>query len=374
VKLFNACEYKTSEALSGDPELVVYDGPLDRMYTRRLKENVLAVTMLILDYDGGMPLQEARERFKYYEYVGYTSFRHLKDKGVEKFRLVFPLTTPIPAAGEFTDCDDLIDGSAWYELTDALKEFAGACDPASFRCNQFYYLPITPRSRVDTAQVWVNSGAVLEWSSWKRTPPQKYVRTTDSASAARRSQTHRLEPNQVLRTQSGAVRVRDVAVRVEGVWCPFHDDKHGTEFIKRIPATGDVFLYCRRCDQTFWMSRGYDDDGSSTDPNGLLVMDKRPRHADFTDAADRTHVNEQLRRIGQLIYREEIPVPLGGRPVEFPTHLVYLPEGSGKSALAFDLAAKGMKILFACKSLEQMFEKYDEFTEKSKQHASREAD
>jgi hypothetical protein len=66
-----------------------------------------------------------------------TSFRHLKDKGIEKFRLVFPLTTPIPAAGEFTDCDDLIDGSAWYELTEARKQFAGACDPASFRCNQF---------------------------------------------------------------------------------------------------------------------------------------------------------------------------------------------------------------------------------------------
>jgi hypothetical protein len=52
VKLFNAAEYRPVESLPHDqPELWVYDDSNDRRYTRRLQKNVLAVTMLILDYD-----------------------------------------------------------------------------------------------------------------------------------------------------------------------------------------------------------------------------------------------------------------------------------------------------------------------------------
>lgn len=371
VKLFNASEYKAIASIEGRPECWVYDQETDRRYTRRLKENVVAVTLLILDYDGGMSLLEAKERFKDLEYVGYTSFRHLNDKGIERFRLVFPLAMPIPAAGEFTDCDDLIQGSVWYELTEALAEFAGPCDPASFRCNQFFYLPVTSKAHQATAQFWSNSGSVLDWSSWKRSPPQKYEsQSSQDASSDRRSTKHHLDPNQVLRSQQGRFRVRDVLSRIEGVWCPFHDDKNGTEFIKRIPASGDVFLFCRRCNQTFWMSRGAEDD--------LLVMDARTRQADFIDATDRTHVNKQLKKIGQSIQNARRPTPsvsaTSSSPYQLPTHLVYLPEGTGKSALAFDLAASGMKILFACKSLEQVFEKYEWFKEKAKQHAKNQAD
>jgi hypothetical protein len=57
IKLFNAAEYRPVEFLPHDqPELWVYDDSTDRRYTRRLQKNVLAVTMLILDYDGGIPL------------------------------------------------------------------------------------------------------------------------------------------------------------------------------------------------------------------------------------------------------------------------------------------------------------------------------
>jgi hypothetical protein len=368
VKLFNACEYKTPESLAGDPKLVVYDGDTDRTYTRRLKENVLTVTMLILDYDGGMSLNDAREKFKAYEYVGYTSFRHLKDKGVEKFRLVFPLATPVPAVGKFTDCDDLIEGADWYELGEALKEFSGACDPASFRCNQFYYLPIAPKSRVEAAQVWFNSGIVLDWSSWRRSPQQKYVSPSgQDASLDRRSTNRRLHPNQLLESHSGTFRVRDVAHRVEGVWCPFHDDKNGSEFVDRV-KNGGVYIFCRRCNETFWMLRRWEINRPQELP-AFVEMDEQPRHAEFTDASDRTRVNEQLQEIGISIARGNARLPPGADiAYQHPTHLVYLPEGTGKSALAFDLAAGGMKILFACKSLEQVFEKYEWFKAKAKRH------
>lgn len=371
IKLFNASEYKPVQLLSDKPETWVYDEDTDRRYTRRLKENVLAVTMLILDYDGGMSLGEARERFKDYEYVGYTSFRHLMKEDVEKFRLVFPLATPIPAAGKFTDCDDLIEGSAWYELTDALTEFAGPCDPASFRCNQFFYLPITSETRKATAAGWSNAGTVLDWSSWKRSPQQTYAgQSGQAASVNRKSATRRLDPNKTLWRKSSSkrssFRPRDVRSRVEGVFCPFHDDKNGTEFVKRT-ASGDVFLFCRRCNETFWMSRPGE--------GGLVTWDDLTRQDSFVDASDRSYVNKQLEKIGHSIFMAHLPPAPenqpGGGPIEFPTHLVYLPEGTGKSALAFDLAAGGMKILFACKSLEQVFEKYEWFKDKAKQHAKR---
>ena len=367
VKLFNASEYKSVESLDGMPGTLVYDDDPDKVYARRLKENVLAVTMLILDYDGGMSIEAARERFKAYEYVGYTSFRHLKTKGVEKFRLVFPLASPIPAAGKFTDCDDLIEGAVWYELGEVLKDFAGDCDPASFRCNQFFYLPITTKSRTATAEVWANSGAPLDWSFWKRSSPQQYVTRTESASADRRSTSHHLEPNQVLKSRSGSFRVRDVIGRIEGVWCPFHDDKNGSEFIKRT-AKGDIFLYCRRCDKTYWMTRG--ESWAAGDDKPLLTLDRQGRYTEFTDAADRRRVNEQLKKIGRSIATENSGAPF----VNYPTHLVYLPEGSGKSALALELAASGEKILFACKSWNQAFEKCEWFKDKAKQRAKNSLD
>ena len=99
VKLFNAAEYKPVESLPHDqPEFWVYDDSNDRRYTRRLQKNVLAVTMSILDYYGGMSLRD-REANQGLRIRWLYVFNHLKDSSVEKFRLVFPLATPIPAWG-----------------------------------------------------------------------------------------------------------------------------------------------------------------------------------------------------------------------------------------------------------------------------------
>jgi transposase len=142
VKLFNASEYKPLEALGGDGNFIVYDEANDQFRARRLADNVVAVTMLILDYDGGMSLQSARERFKDYEYVAYTSFSHRREKDVDRYRMVFPLASPIPADAMFSPFDNLIQGSEWHELEEALKEFAGPCDPV---------LDLTRRLQVDTS-------------------------------------------------------------------------------------------------------------------------------------------------------------------------------------------------------------------------------
>ena len=365
VKLFNAAEYKSVEVIRDVPGATVDDRRTGITYTRRLNDNVLNVQMLVLDYDGGLSLEDAKTRFKDFEYVAYTSFSHRKDGESDRFRIVLPLATPIPASGRFSDCDDLIDGSAWYELEQALRDFAGPCDPASFRCNQFFYLPVVPTEREPLAEVWANSGRLLDWTSWDRTP----VQGPWTASEARSSSTHRstrtLDPNSQVRTQQGPVRVRDVVGKIEGVWCPFHEDRNGSEFIKHIQETGNTFLFCRKCNQSYFMA---DTTSLSSVVNAggkLLEFDTPSRTASFTDPTDRTQVDQQLRKISASIRSTRVPGS-GPRPIKYPSHLVYMPEGTGKSRMAFNIAAAGSKVIFACKSLEQVFAKYEEFRSLSK--------
>ena len=319
--------------------------------------------MLVLDYDGGLSLEEAKSRFKEFEYVAYTSFSHRKDSEADRFRIVLPLSSPIPASGRFSDCDDLIDGSAWYELEHALLEFAGPCDPASFRCNQFFYLPVVPRERELLAEVWSNPGRLVDWTNWARNPVQGPWTARDARSSSTYRSTRTLDPNAQLRSQQGPVRVRDVVGKVEGVWCPFHEDRNGSEFVKHVPETGNTFLFCRKCNQSFFMSETLI--GEVNKAEQLLTFDSQSRTASFADPSDRTRVDEQLQKIKDAIRSTRVPGS-GPRPIRYPSHLVYMPEGTGKSRMAFDIAAAGSKVIFACKSLDQVFSKYEEFCSLSK--------
>jgi len=54
-----------------------------------------------------------------------------------------------------------------------------------------------------------------------------------------------LEPHQILQTKNGSICVSDVTGRISNVLCPFHADTKPSEFIKKVEATGNVFLFCR---------------------------------------------------------------------------------------------------------------------------------
>jgi hypothetical protein len=365
VKLFNAVEYKSVDDLREVHGATVDDRWTGVTFTRRLNENVLTVQMLVLDYDGGLSLEDAKHRFEEFEYVAYTSFSHRKDNKSDRFRIVLPLLNPIPASGHFSDCDDLIDGSAWYELEHALRDFAGPCDPASFRCNQFFYLPVSPRERESLAQVWSNSGRLVDWTSWARKPVQGPWTSSDARSSSTYRSTRTLDPNAQLRTQQGPFRLRDVVGKVEGVWCPFHEDRNGSEFVKHVPETGNTFLFCRKCNQSYFMAETTPSIGEVNLGDELLKFDAQSRTTSFVDPTDRTHVDEQLRKICDSIRSTHVPGS-GSRPIRHPSHLIYMPEGTGKSRMAFDIAAAGSKVIFACKSLAQVFSKYDEFCSLSK--------
>jgi hypothetical protein len=79
----------------------------------------------------------------------------------------------------------------------------------------------------------------------------------------------------------------------------------------------------------------------------------------YHDAADRSLAQEQLRKILREILDDYIVNKSGRSHPHNTTRLLFMPEGSGKSSLARELALHGKKIVFACKSWNQAFEMYE---------------
>lgn len=343
-----------------------------RPFVQRLRENILEVNALVLDYDDTLSIAEAMQRFKDYEYVGYTSWGHMETKGVEKFRLVIRLTKPIPARiGKRND---------WQEITAAIRHFAGPCDPKCLNPNQIYFIPTTHSSRIRHASVWHNKGGALDWEAF-----EKSQSVADTASGevglsgvVKGKQSGRyLLPDTLLHTAKGEIRVGDVKGKIQRVFCPFHDDKNGTEFVKRVSESGNIFLYCRRCDESFYMRQDQEDGGKlNTTATGKVldpeiastriptleewfegVVDDKYQNADVDRA------KKQLEQIKRNILTDDA--------ARQKSHIVYMPEGAGKSRLALQFVLEGHKVVFACKSWEQVFEKHAAFNKEILPHGMR---
>lgn len=63
---------------------------------RRLDSNVDAFSCLVLDFDNGTPVDEARAPWMNYPHVVHSSYSHTGDN--PKYRIVIPLARPVPAA------------------------------------------------------------------------------------------------------------------------------------------------------------------------------------------------------------------------------------------------------------------------------------
>ncbi len=90
-----------------------------RQYPRRKQANILFMDALVFDFDGAMPIELAKERFKDYSYVGYTSHSHLEKEGIEKFRIIIQLTSPIPANVSVDDHRIITERGTWHHINQA---------------------------------------------------------------------------------------------------------------------------------------------------------------------------------------------------------------------------------------------------------------
>ncbi len=304
--------------------------------------NAEAIHVLVLDFDEGMTVEEAKIEFQEYTHIGYTSYNHQYDKHgdgvvVDKFRILIPLSEPCPR-------DD------WKEISHNVEVFAPGVDKSCTRLHQPFAGPIK-RPNID-GEIWVNTGNELDWSDWSRTPLNDFGYTSANPSV---NSEHKLHPDLELQTKKGSIRVGDVDRHISGVLCPFHDDKTPGEFINVTPK-GYIKLTCHKCgniymeddDDTEGFIEAFLKERKQARENATEEDDSKPNVADLLEFDNETAVEPFNRTIRGNMMRKKY------RSNEKRT-LMYAAEGFGKSYLATILVnEKKKKVLFACKSNEQV--------------------
>lgn len=382
VRLFNATRFKTLDEVLREARDGFREEPDGTQIVRRQQKNALAVELLILDYDGTLTLDEARERFKGYEYLGYTSYSHFKKSSVHKFRLIFPLVRPIPAHRTYDEYGMLAEQGAYYDLSEALIAFAPGCDPVVTKAVQPYYVPSAPAERVAEALIWRNHGTVLDWTTWKRNDAYAADPSSTSPIPLKTNglPNRILDADQVFNHRRGTIIASEVKGRVQHVCCPFHGDTKGSEFLVRY-SSGVVCFHCKHCGSftlpppQAHLSPSVQQEVITADLPRLDGLDFEPV---WLDHADRLHVERFLAGVKKDILADKAEGSSGRH--SFKSHVLYMPEGAGKSQLALSFLSDPPapyfprvpgtryrhQIIFACKSWKQVIEKEASFRDKLK--------
>lgn len=128
-----------------------------KKYIKRVSENLDKMYMLPLDIDDNVTIEEAKERYKKFEYVAYTSSNHAL-KGKDKFRIFILLETPI-------------SGNNLLKRRTAIKKHFGICtdksitqaDDSTLSLTRGFFLPAIKRDDQEFL-VWRNHGKLLDWT------------------------------------------------------------------------------------------------------------------------------------------------------------------------------------------------------------------
>jgi hypothetical protein len=347
---FNGCEYKK-------------DGI-------RRQDDAEALHVLVLDFDDGITIQQAKEHFSQYRHLGYTSHNHQYDKHgdgrtVDKFRILLPLKKPCPK-------------HIWMKIRHNVETFAPSVDMSSVKLSQPFAIPLQ-RKRFQ-GENWTNVGEELDWSDWPELQPnsQRYIAGDPSNKSDRT-----LCLDDVVHTKKGNIEVGDIDRTkpgiISGVLCPFHDDKKPGEHI-RVLENGSGFLSCHKCG-TIWIK----DESSDFIENLIEKANARKRksykqkmvekfkeekaNAELSDDALKNCVTpgDLLSFDGSKAYEPYSRERRGEilRKAYKATEnrvLLYAAEGFGKSFLANILIKeKGRKVLFACQSNKQVAEQAESF-------------
>ncbi len=159
---FTTANYKTLE----DDSVETKENYHGETVITRCANNVNDYYAIVLDIDGGMTIEQAMERFKDLEYIGYTSHSHLTDYKkdddtgedtdvlLEKFRLVFLLKEPV-------DKDEL------FNRKNSLLEWAGDVDKSTFARSRMFYSPYCSLNMLEHAKIWSNVGKLVDALSFE---------------------------------------------------------------------------------------------------------------------------------------------------------------------------------------------------------------
>lgn len=343
-QLFNLSLYR-------EPADIQRDDLLVNGSTRRSNDNIIGIQALILDYDNDQcnavdddthqSFDEICSKFAQYEFIAYTTHSNLT-KGVERFRIIMPLKKPLMFNG---------DAEIWEQYIPSILEFAGPIDQSSLRKNQIHYLPSCSTSNETQFKALYNKGAFVSIDQFALTKAAAAPKPT-RASTLDSSKPLELTADQHIETSQGLVRVGDVREKIEGVVCPFHTDRNGTEFVRHNHLTGHTYLYCKSCQKTYHM-RGSKPKGLQYDYTDLDDEFLEYLYGEYIDATDRRFMQSKIRNIQKKIIASH-------NSKNKEAHIVITPEGGGKSHLIVTLATLGYNIIFAGKSWNQVLKKYDE--------------
>lgn len=262
---FNAWRYKSIDDPIIDHGTDKHGKPVkcfSKTHVRRLKSNLVEMSMLVIDFDGGLPLDEVQQRFAKYEYVFYTSVRHRRENK-DKGRAVIPFTEPMPKA-EFLKRKSAIE--TWIGR--------GVADDVTYDEGQIFLLPAVYEEYAAHARAWRNEGALLDWRMFESIElPATQPKAAKATMASNQQNEFRLMPHDVLETARGPIKVKDIDRKISKVLCPVpsHGDINPTEFVAVYPS-GRPYLVCKRCGTIkMWQPQG---DGIA---EGLAMIAERKR-------------------------------------------------------------------------------------------------
>jgi hypothetical protein len=243
--LFNAWRYKDVSDPSVDNGVHKNGTPtklFSSTHVRRHTPNLVELSMLVLDFDGTLPIAEVDQRFGNYEYACYTSLNH-RVTGVDKFRVVKPFSSPMSL-------------SDFKRLQLNMKQWAidQCADDSTCDIGRMFILPAVREQHILNARTWRNHGSLFNWrifeSMPKRDLQQICFRRRENGT---RTSSEKLKPNVVLETAAGSIVVRNMDRKISYVRCPFHADTRPSEFVD-VTNVGTPYLVCKKCG-TIYMER-----------------------------------------------------------------------------------------------------------------------
>jgi hypothetical protein len=160
--MFNCTRFKTIE-----------EGAIEsRGYPRKVKDNAISVSALILDYDReeAPTITQFKQLYGDFEWLLYTSYNHLRKKEhsyCEQYRVLLPLEVDLPS--KMLEKSENLDPSQ-KTVYPALLEYFFGTDASCFQPFRSFYLPSCPANMLSKAKVEYNKGKLFDW----RTLPVEY--------------------------------------------------------------------------------------------------------------------------------------------------------------------------------------------------------
>ncbi|MHC2531792.1 plasmid replication protein, CyRepA1 family [Bradyrhizobium diazoefficiens] len=286
----------------------------------RRRENFVASSVLSVDVDGTVPLDEMLKHplVERCLTIIYTTVRHTET--VNRYRLIFALSRPIESPLEMV--------AASRSLTLRLGGDASATDAARIFYGSRGSNPLVFDRMIDDALLTQLIAQGLDADQ------RDSVGATDSGYSPTVSRL-RIPPDQVVRLASGEpVSFSTVAPKTP-ICCPFHADTNASAFTVQSSRNNAVGIRCSTCRQTFWP-------GEADNTYDFRDFDKQ-----IVGARNFFEANQDMGAIHDLLFDQTCPRRKGltaahitatqdtflRLPLTLPTGLLFVksPKGTGKT-------------------------------------------